>query len=160
MFLNKSNLSLFCLKWKHMKAKVLLAVTNKCNNTCTWDWWVWSEKSKLLENKIRYLYSTYSLRCNIRFRRCYLIWGHLHWQINTFNFREAINIKKVTKLRTFSVPPPPGIYGHLWGSFSRDIWRKKARMSPKFHLKKNYKSDETCELRLSSGTFCMSFCSQ
>ena len=101
MFLNKSNLSLFCLKWKHMKVKVLLAVTNKCNNTCTWDWWVWSEKSKLLKNKICYLYSTYSLRCNIRFRRCYLIWGHLHLQINTFNFREDINIKKSQNCRLF-----------------------------------------------------------
>ena len=31
------------------------------------------------------------------------------------------SLKKVTKLRTFSVPPlappPPRIYGHLWGSF-------------------------------------------
>ena len=37
------------------------------------------------------------------------------------NIREALPKKKVTKLRTFSVPPlappPPRIYGHLWGSF-------------------------------------------
>ena len=58
--------------------------------------------------------------------------------------REAITENKVTKLRTFSVPPlapplpPPRIYGHLLGSFflkartksvlptTHDIWQKNA----------------------------------
>ena len=53
-------------------------------------------------------------------RRYWTFDQHFHSSL-TFHIKGSHQRKKVTKLRTFSVPPlappPPRIYGHLWGSF-------------------------------------------